>query len=147
MPPTPDERAARETRRVLDALRQRIRLAGLSFRDVERRMGMRHDYLRQVFAGDIELRYEHITGILAALDLPEADFFAEVYGLPKVFTPGSVPPSYPLSALLIAHGTLSMLIWRLHDKGLISAEVVALLIAELQHEREREQRRLAGETV
>jgi transcriptional regulator with XRE-family HTH domain len=147
MPSSPDERAARETRRVLDALRQRIRLAGLSLRDVERRMGKRHDYLRQVFAGDIELRYEHIAGILAALEVPPADFFAEVYGLPSVFAPGTVPPSFPLSALLIAHGTLSVLIWRLRDKGLISDEIVEKLIAELQHEREKEQRRLAGEIV
>lgn len=131
------EQARAETERVLAALREHIRRNGLSFRQIEQRLGRRHDYLRQVFSGAIELRYEHIAGVLAALDVSPVEFFEEVYGPPDLRgRPATEPPhpAYPLSARLVRHASLRVLIWRLREKGIFSDEEVERLFAELDRQ-------------
>ncbi|HEX5761330.1 MAG TPA: hypothetical protein VF121_19260 [Thermoanaerobaculia bacterium] len=123
---------------MLAALRTHIRRAGLSFRQVEQRLGQRHDYLRQVLSGAIELRYEHVAGVLAALDVAPVEFFEEVYGPPDLRgRPTAEPPhpAYPLSARLVRHASLRVLIWRLKEKGIFSEEEVEHIFAELDREK------------
>src|SRR5688572_24633844 len=124
------ERAKTETKRVLAALREHVRRKGLSLRQVEQRLGRRHDYLRQVFGGAIELRFEHVAGILAALDVSPVEFFEEVYGPPDLRgKPSGEPPhpAYPLSARLVRHASLRVLIWRLKEKGIFTDEEIERL--------------------
>ena len=116
------ERAEAETQRVRTVLRELIRRKRMSLREAGVLIGRRHDYLRQVFSGAIELRYLHVAGILAALDVSPVEFFEEVYGPPGVR--GN-------SGRLVRHASLRVLIWRLREKGIFSDEEVECLFAEL----------------
>jgi hypothetical protein len=131
------ERAEAENQRVLAALRELIRRKRMSLREVGILIGRRHDYLRQVFSGAIELRYLHIAGILLVLDVSPVEFFEEVYGPPDVRgKPAAQPPhpDYPLTARLVRHASLRVLIWRLKEKGIFSDEEVERLFSELDRE-------------
>ena len=133
----PSQQAEAENQRVRSALRELIRRKRMSLREVGILIGRRHDYLRQVFSGAIELRYVHIAGILAALDVSPVEFFEEVYGPPDVRgKPAAAPPhpAYPLSARLVRHASLRVLIWRLKEKGIFSDEEIERLFAELDRE-------------
>ena len=109
------ERAREEARQVREQLRVAIQRAGLSLRDVERQLGRHRDYLRQVLGGTIELRYEHVAGILAALGIPPMVFFAEIYGAPP-------EPRAPLRSLgeFASKSDLHALFALLLDKGVVS---------------------------
>jgi transcriptional regulator with XRE-family HTH domain len=72
-----------ETRHVVDVLKRLIRAADLRNRDVERRLGLSASYLSRLFAGNIELRFEHIVAIGGAIGLEPRDVFRFLYPYPK----------------------------------------------------------------
>jgi transcriptional regulator with XRE-family HTH domain len=77
---TIEDRSEADVRKVAEGLKRKIREAGLSYKEVEERAGMGRDYLRQVLRGSVKLRFEHVLRLLHVLDVPPADFFAEVFG-------------------------------------------------------------------
>jgi transcriptional regulator with XRE-family HTH domain len=66
--------------KLVETLRQRIREAGLTLREVEERLGLGKDYLRHVLSGRVDLKLKHVLAILEVLGLDPGPFFADVYG-------------------------------------------------------------------
>lgn len=77
-----------EIRRILDLLKNSMRLLGMTNRDIERQKGWSSSYLSRLFSGAIELKYEHILDICEVMGLEPAEFFQMAYG-----GPDQAPPS------------------------------------------------------
>jgi transcriptional regulator with XRE-family HTH domain len=75
--------AEAEARRLADRLWTRISEAGLSQREVSRRLGVHRDYVNQVLRGNLELKVDHVLSILSILEVPPEEFFAEHYGVSR----------------------------------------------------------------
>jgi hypothetical protein len=82
-----------EARHVLDVLKTLMRAAQLSNLEVERELGVGSGYLSRLFAGTLELRFEHIVAIGRVLGLAPHEVFQFVYPYPKD------PPSETLQRL------------------------------------------------
>jgi transcriptional regulator with XRE-family HTH domain len=83
-PAPPD--AEGELRRLADRLWLRISEAGLSQREVSRRMGSQRDYVNQILRGNLELKVDHVVAILDIVEVPPEDFFADHYGMGRRFS-------------------------------------------------------------
>lgn len=70
-----------EVGRLRDRLWVKIAESEISQREVARRMGAHPDYVNQVLRGNLELKVEHVLGILAALKVQPVAFFEELYGV------------------------------------------------------------------
>lgn len=68
-----------DVRWILDTLKTSLRLLEVTNREIENKMGWSHGYLSRIFAGNIELRVEHILEVLGILRLHPAEFFDLVY--------------------------------------------------------------------
>ena len=131
----PSAQAQADVEKVLEALRRAIRREGMTLRQVEQALGRKGDYLRQVMSGKIELRWEHIVGILAAVGVHPVDFFEEVYGLPSDRpAPPTVESLYELSSQLVRWSSLRVLIWEFKEKGVFSEQEAESLIARMESE-------------
>lgn len=124
-----------DVEKVQEALKRRIRREGLTLRQVEERLGRKGDYLRQVLAGKIELKWEHVAGVLAALGVHPVEFFVEVYGRPpgRPDELGSELMPFPSSRHLVRWSSLRVLIWEFKEKGIFTAEEAELLLAKLEN--------------
>ncbi|HEX2641932.1 MAG TPA: helix-turn-helix transcriptional regulator [Thermoanaerobaculia bacterium] len=65
--------------RMLAVLRDAIRLARFTNREVERRLGWSSGYLSRLFAGLMELRVEHVLNICSVIGFPPNEYFRAVY--------------------------------------------------------------------
>jgi transcriptional regulator with XRE-family HTH domain len=72
-----------ETQHVIRVLKSAIRAANLRNRDVERTLGLSASYLSRLFAGTIELRFEHILKIAEAVGLKPFEIIHAIYPAPK----------------------------------------------------------------
>ena len=72
-----------ETHHAIEVLKNSIRAAGLHNRDVERALGLSSSYLSRLFAGTIELRFEHILKISEAVGLQPFEIINAMYPVPK----------------------------------------------------------------
>jgi transcriptional regulator with XRE-family HTH domain len=72
-----------ETQHVIRVLKTAIRAANLRNRDVERTLGLSASYLSRLFAGTIELRFEHILKIAEAVGLQPFEIIHAIYPTPK----------------------------------------------------------------
>ncbi len=70
-----------EVARMLAVLRDAIRLARFTNREVERRLGWSSGYLSRLFAGLMELRVEHVLSVCSIIGFPPGEFFRAVYPL------------------------------------------------------------------
>jgi transcriptional regulator with XRE-family HTH domain len=52
-----------------------IRALGLSLREVERRLGMSRGYLSRLFAGEMDLKVDHVVEIAEALGVEPEELF------------------------------------------------------------------------
>jgi transcriptional regulator with XRE-family HTH domain len=76
-------------------LRLCIQVQGLTLRRLESELGMGEGYLGQLLRGNVDLKVKHLFGILRALGITPADFYASMYGLvPR--TSASQPGLAPL---------------------------------------------------
>ena len=68
-----------EVRRLTDALRTAIRLSRVSYRQIERDLGLSTGYLTRILAGQVQLRVTHLLSICHVIGLPAESFFAALY--------------------------------------------------------------------
>lgn len=75
----PDLEPQEEVRRLAAALRNAIRLSGVSSRQVERELGLSTGYLTRILAGQVQLRVAHVLAICQIIGVPAGSFFAALY--------------------------------------------------------------------
>ncbi|HJX28173.1 MAG TPA: helix-turn-helix transcriptional regulator [Thermoanaerobaculia bacterium] len=75
-----------EIEHIIRVLRTAMRVFGYRNADLERKMGWSTSYLSRLFSGGIELRFEHVLDITAALGLRPDEIFRIAY-------PDREPPS------------------------------------------------------
>lgn len=68
-----------EVTRLRDLLRKAVRVAGVSNKEIEARLGMSSGSLSRLFAGGIELKVKHVLDILKQIEMSPGDFFRLVY--------------------------------------------------------------------
>jgi hypothetical protein len=68
-----------EVQRLLDVLRTLLRMVGVSNREVERRLELRHSAVTRLFSGVVEAKLELVLGIVRAVGLGYDEFFAFAY--------------------------------------------------------------------
>ena len=69
-----------EAERILELLEALIVLKKVRLRDLEEDLGMSAGTFRRILNGKIELKFRHITDVLALLDIPPRTFFKIAYG-------------------------------------------------------------------
>lgn len=74
-----ETKSKEETERIIHRLRTALRLLGFTNREIERRLGYTPSYLTRLFSGQIELRFEHIVDIVAAMGMTAEEFFHFAY--------------------------------------------------------------------
>jgi transcriptional regulator with XRE-family HTH domain len=68
-----------EVQRLLDVLRTLLRMLGISNREVERRLELKHSAVTRLFGGQVEAKLELVLGIVQAVGLGHDEFFAFAY--------------------------------------------------------------------
>ncbi|HYU33462.1 MAG TPA: hypothetical protein VEW48_15000 [Thermoanaerobaculia bacterium] len=68
-----------EVQRIAEALRNAIRLSGISHRQIERDLGMSTGYLTRILTGQLQLKVTHVLWICEVIDFPAEGFFAALY--------------------------------------------------------------------
>lgn len=68
-----------QTRKALEEMRRRVRAAGASQREVERRAGFSKGYLSQLLAGKVDLKVWHVLAILDAVGGDPRDYFLSAF--------------------------------------------------------------------
>jgi transcriptional regulator with XRE-family HTH domain len=65
--------------RLLELLRERVRLSRRSHRDLERELNLGHGTIGNIFRGRTELRFRHLSMLGSALGFEPADLLLEIY--------------------------------------------------------------------
>ena len=76
-----EDRYRMETLRLVEMLRRKARLRGVSIRSLEKRMGVGDSVFNKVLKGEVTLQLRHVLMICDALEVDWKEFFAEAYGL------------------------------------------------------------------
>jgi transcriptional regulator with XRE-family HTH domain len=76
---SPDTGAQKEVDRLVAALRTAIRLSGVSYRQIERELGLSTGYLTRILAGQVQFRVAHVLSVCHVIGLPAESFFAALY--------------------------------------------------------------------
>lgn len=79
-----------ETEHILQVLKTAMRVLGCTNREMERKLGVSGGYLSRLFAGAMELRFEHIVDVAAALGLSVEEIFRFAYPEPRTPTDASL---------------------------------------------------------
>lgn len=75
--------------RLLDLLREKVRLSRRSHRELERELGLGHGTIGSLLRGRTELRFRHLTLLGRALGIDPVEILLEAYG---VYRPSPPPP-------------------------------------------------------
>ncbi len=87
-----------QTAHLCQVLKQATRALGLSLREVERRLGLSRGYFTRLFAGEIDLKIDHVADIAGALDVDPDEFFR------LAFPPSQTAPTPKMARLREALG-------------------------------------------
>jgi len=68
---------------MLNVLRSAIRLLGYTFTDVAAKLGVGSGYLSRLFAGKIELKFDHVVSIARAIGFEPEEIFHLAYPAPR----------------------------------------------------------------
>jgi transcriptional regulator with XRE-family HTH domain len=79
-----------ETEHIVQILKTAMRILGCTNREMERRLGVSGGYLSRLFAGTMELRFEHIVDIAAAMGISVEEIFRFAYPEPRTPTDAAV---------------------------------------------------------
>jgi transcriptional regulator with XRE-family HTH domain len=74
-----------ETQHLLNILRSAIRVLGYTFNDVAEKLGVGSGYLSRLFAGKIELKFDHVVNISRAIGFEPEEILHLAY--PRVKEP------------------------------------------------------------
>jgi len=72
-----------ETQHMLNVLRSAIRLLGYTFTDVAAKLGVGSGYLSRLFAGKIELKFDHVVSISRAIGFEPEEILHLAYPAPR----------------------------------------------------------------
>jgi transcriptional regulator with XRE-family HTH domain len=75
-----------ETEHIVQVLKTAMRILGCTNREMERRLGVSGGYLSRLFAGAMELRFEHVVDIAEAMGLSAEEIFRFAYPEPRMPT-------------------------------------------------------------
>ena len=64
-----------QTQHMIGVLRTSIRAVGLTYREVEKRLGVSRGYLSRLFSGAMDLRFDHVAEIAEAIGLEPEEVF------------------------------------------------------------------------
>ena len=78
-----------ESFRLLELLREKVRLSRRSHRDLERELNLGHGTIGNLFRGKTELRFRHLEMLGRALRFDPVEVLLEAYG---VYRPDPPPP-------------------------------------------------------
>jgi hypothetical protein len=78
-----------ETVRLLELLREKVRLSRRSHRELERELNLGHGTIGNLFRGRTELRFRHLGMLGRALGFDPVEILLEAYG---VYRPDPPPP-------------------------------------------------------
>ncbi|MGH9362316.1 MAG: helix-turn-helix domain-containing protein [Thermoanaerobaculia bacterium] len=122
----PSPNAEQELTRLRRALRERIRDAGLSLREVETRLGMGTDYLSQLLRGSMDLKAKHLFAVLELLEVDAGEFFLGLF-------PAAAPQPRLDEEFIAVRQDVSIAVIRsivraLQERGFISAEEAQRLL-------------------
>jgi transcriptional regulator with XRE-family HTH domain len=78
-----------ESFRLLELLREKVRLSRRSHRDLERELNLGHGTIGNLFRGKTELRFRHLEMLGRALGFDPVEVLLEAYG---VYRPDPPPP-------------------------------------------------------
>jgi len=68
-----------EVVRIAEALSTAIRLSRVSYRQIERSLGLSSGYLTRILKGQVELRMNHVLNVCEVIGLPPGSFFSALY--------------------------------------------------------------------
>jgi transcriptional regulator with XRE-family HTH domain len=72
-----------ESQHMLNVLRSAIRLLGYTFTDVAAKLGVGSGYLSRLFAGKIELKFDHVVSIARAIGFEPEEILHLAYPAPR----------------------------------------------------------------
>jgi hypothetical protein len=78
-----------ESARLLELIKEKVRLSRRSQRDLERELSLGHGTIGNIFRGRTELRLRHLAMLGRALGFDPVEVLLEVYG---VYRPDPPPP-------------------------------------------------------
>ncbi len=135
----PQQAATAKGEKVLALLRQKIHEAGLSFREVEQRMGLGKDYLRHLLSGRVDLKLKHVLAVLEVLEVHPAVFFAQTYGYTAhPSSPGDeLYQHLPPGRRPVRSGAVWYIAMKLKERGILSAEEVDSFVREFERDERR----------
>lgn len=81
--------------RLIELLREKVRLSRRSHRELERELGLGHGTIGNLFRGRTELRFRHVTMLGRALGLDPVELMLEAYGVYRPYPPP--PPGLVLT--------------------------------------------------
>lgn len=84
-----------ESARLLELLREKVRLSRRSHRDLERELGLGHGTIGNLFRGRTELRLRHLAMLGRALGFDPVELLLEAYGVYRPYPPP--PPGLVLT--------------------------------------------------
>lgn len=87
-----------ETQHMVQTLKMILRVLGFTNRDIERKLGLSNSYLSRLFAGGMDLRFDHIVKISKAMGFRPDEVFQFAYA------DSNEPPSEALIKLRKATG-------------------------------------------
>ncbi|MGH9361918.1 MAG: helix-turn-helix domain-containing protein [Thermoanaerobaculia bacterium] len=122
----PSANAEQELTRLRRALRERIRDAGLSLREVETRLGMGTDYLSQLLRGSMDLKAKHLFAVLELLQVDPGEFFLELY--PSAAPQPRLDEEFIAVRQDVSIAVISNIVRTLQERGFISAEEAQRLL-------------------
>ena len=78
-----------ELQRLVEILREKVRLSRRSYRELERELGLGHGTIGSLLRGRTELRFRHLAMLGRALGIDPVEILLEAYG---VYRPAPPPP-------------------------------------------------------
>lgn len=84
-----------ESLRLLELLRERVRLSRRSHRELERELNLGHGTIGNLFRGKTELRFRHLAMLGRALGFDPVELLLEAFGVYRPYPPP--PPGLVLT--------------------------------------------------
>ncbi|MGH9362610.1 MAG: helix-turn-helix domain-containing protein [Thermoanaerobaculia bacterium] len=122
----PSPKAEQQLARLRRELRERIRDAGKSLREVETQLGMGTDYLSQLLRGSMDIKAKHVLALLELLEVDPGEFFLALY--PAVAPQPRLDEEFIAVRQDVSIAVIQNIVRTLLERGFISAEEAQRLL-------------------